>query len=809
MSGKWDSRERDMEEHNRRIRGREDNEDDFDYDLDDGPPNISDNTSNNNSTPNENNNNDSNGWAPRHYDPEPPDDDNKKKIYSVTEASRLHEGKDIKVIGVISGIQPLRKMIKGLSVQCLRCNTTYDRKYDKPELFESYVTIERIRKCPECRTGDYLGRYKWENCNAVIVELKDHNTFSEIDPLRIIVFGDDEPAFDDTINIDRHIGETVVVRGDIYSVDIGRRRGESKVVAYLYVTYRVRYLSKQELELTAEDVKAIKRFVNHVGLDNIVDKLAEIFATSIIGNNHVKKGLLLSAASTNIDKSAKKLHSILVGDPGLAKSELLKSSARLVPNSRYESVQFATGKSLTAIVTKEEGDALILRIGPIPQAKGAIAALNEIGRMSHEDQGLLLDTMQEQEFTTNKFGQNFHVDAPTAIIASANPVGGSWKSYEGDDSQIHLDKIPMIKPLIDRFDFIFVFRDSRGEEHLTEYANKKSEMEDKLVPDYTTYLAKHIMYAKQHCPKVKFSDEARTMLNQYYVSVRASYGSPRILKTIYTVAANIARLKLKREVDAADANETMKFYNVILQQLGKIVSLPSSPKDITYAECLKVLMDSLYPMACDEVVKTASARNQHVSKYVGKSFKLDHNKKLRAIVEMLKNHSRIKIVQMKPIALQYIHNGKNAALHDDNKIMVKADKQASDLSDPSDLHSDTFAKNLGGNDEGSDDSIARDLNVYGDDQVDGNSQKGPEITQKNISQVCVDKSYRAYRSDSNGNGNLLKCYYCEKAGKSFQTNSREEYDRHGSLRHLNKPMYPNLAAIKDNGLKPQGKEWEV
>ena len=273
------------------------------------------------------------------------------------------------------------------------------------------------------------------------------------------------------------------------------------MVAYLYVTGLVNYLSRQDLELTAEDVKAIKRFVDRIGPDKIVDKLSEMFATSIIGNNYVKKGLLLCAASSNPDKTAKKLHAILVGDPGLAKSQLLKASMKLVPNSKYESVQFASAKSLTAIVTKDEGDALTLRIGPIPQAKGAIAALNEIGRMIREDQGLLLDTLQEQEFTTNKYGQNFHVDAPTAIIASANPVGGSWKSYESDDVRIDLDKIPMIKPLIDRFDFIFVFRDSRDKKALEEYADKKADMENRSTPDYTEYIARHIMYAKQRISK--------------------------------------------------------------------------------------------------------------------------------------------------------------------------------------------------------------------------------------------------------------------------------------------------------------------
>ena len=274
-------------------------------------------------------NNDDDGWTPRHHD-DIPSDNTDKKIISVTEKPpRLHEGKDISVIGVISGIQPLRKMIKGLSRKCWKCGAVYERRYDKPELFESFVPIERIRKCKDCKTGDYLGRPKYESINAVIVELKDCDTFSEIDPLRIIVFGDDIPEYDNTRNIDRHIGESVVVTGDVYNVDISRRLSESKVVAYLYVKYLVQFLSKQELDLSSEDIKAIRRFTEHVGPDKIVDKLSSMFATNIIENNYVKKGLLLCGASTSTLKTGKKISAILVGDPGLAKSRLLKESTRL------------------------------------------------------------------------------------------------------------------------------------------------------------------------------------------------------------------------------------------------------------------------------------------------------------------------------------------------------------------------------------------------------------------------------------------------------------------------------------------------
>ena len=60
-------------------------------------------------------------------------------------------------------------------------------------------------------------------------------------------------------------------------------------------------------------------------------------------------------------------------------------------------------------------------------------------------------------------------------------------------------------------------------------------------------------------------------LKRYYVHIRTTYGSPRILNTIMEIAKNIARLKLKQTVDAEDVKETVQFYNVMLQQLVRCV----------------------------------------------------------------------------------------------------------------------------------------------------------------------------------------------------------------------------------------------
>ena len=150
--------------------------------------------------------------------------------------------------------------------------------------------------------------------------------------------------------------------------------------------------------------------------------------------------------------------------------------------------------------------------GPIPAAKGAMCALNELGRMFYQDQKHLLSIMQEQSFTINNHGINARIASPTAIIASANPVSGEW----GDPNMINLDEIPAMKPLIDRFDLIFVTRNIRNESTLRAYASKKLDLcGRKMIPDYTQYLRKYIEYSKRFNPVL--SKEAEHMLMESLV----------------------------------------------------------------------------------------------------------------------------------------------------------------------------------------------------------------------------------------------------------------------------------------------------
>jgi DNA replicative helicase MCM subunit Mcm2 (Cdc46/Mcm family) len=211
---------------------------------------------------------------------------------------------------------------------------------------------------------------------------------------------------------------------------------------------------------------------------------------------------------------------------------------------------------------------------------------------------------------------------------------------------------------------IYVFRKPKDENSIREYAYKKSQLEDRKIPDYHNYLQKHILYSKRINPIL--SEEAKVMLNEYWIRIAKDFGSPRILETLFRLPKAIARLKLKEIVDAKDAREAMQYYNVNLQQYQQVVSIPDNPRDIAYSICVNILSETKSPISLEELIIAASKRNEQIKHYLGDELKLRYNWKIRSILDMLLNHESIKRIQEKPMILLWVTNNAdigNSTLH--------------------------------------------------------------------------------------------------------------------------------------------------
>lgn len=279
----------------------------------------------------------------------------KEDPISITTCLRLHKG-DVKVHGTIASISKLYKMVKSITLECSSCSFVQKIKYpipiDPPQNFSNV-------QCSRCGEKHQETSIDIGYVNAVKIDIQDSESFSDIEKLSCILF--------DKYTIDIQIGSKVIVAGSIQII----KQKSKRSVPCLYAS-SIHYESKEKLDLTDKDIDAIRR-LKRLKNGSLMDALTKMFAPSVIGLDIIKKGLLLSAVSSSedlpLDGNRDRIHVLLVGPPGCGKSKLIRESVKLVPNSRYESSQHASGKSLTAIVSKEDDD-YCLRTGPVPMARG-------------------------------------------------------------------------------------------------------------------------------------------------------------------------------------------------------------------------------------------------------------------------------------------------------------------------------------------------------------------------------------------------------------------------------------------------------
>ena len=312
---------------------------------------------------------------------------------------------------------------------------------------------------------------------------------------------------------------------------------------------------------------------------HIHDKIINSTAPSIKGHRDVKEAIALQLFGGTVQQLEDgtrlrgDLHILIVGDPGIGKSQILKYVSKLAPRSVYTSGKGTSGAGLTAAAVRDELGGWSLEAGALVLGDQGNVCVDELDKMRSEDRSALHEALEQQTVSIAKAGIMATLNTRCSVLAAANPKFGTFDQYKTLANQIDLPS-----PILSRFDLIFVIEDRPDVEKDRELAQHilKTHQYSNIAYDIEPeLLRKYIAYARKNVHPV-LTDAANKVLEEFYVSVRTGGVeegtpvpiTPRQLEATIRLAEASAKLQLKNEVEASDAHRAISLQRRCLEKIG-------------------------------------------------------------------------------------------------------------------------------------------------------------------------------------------------------------------------------------------------
>jgi len=335
-------------------------------------------------------------------------------------------------------------------------------------------------------------------------------------------------------------------------------------------------------EISPDEEKIVKSLAKN---PDIYDRLIASFAPHIRGHALFKEAILLLIVGstqrvlTDGTKIRGDINVFLVGDPGTAKSEMLKFCARIAPRGLYTSGRGSTAAGLTAAVVKDASGIFMLEAGAVVLGDQGLVCIDEFDKMRPEDRSALHEVMEQQSASIAKGGIVATLNARTSILAAANPMFGKYDIFKNIYENVNL---PI--PLLTRFDLVFIVRDIPSQEKDRNIAQHIISQHGSSGTDTTSLididiLTKYLSYAKRGEPAL--TKEAENLIMEFYLKMRNISGddkenmitiTPRQLEGLIRLATARARLLLKNKVEGEDADRAIYLFNEMLKNSGTDVN---------------------------------------------------------------------------------------------------------------------------------------------------------------------------------------------------------------------------------------------
>jgi DNA replication licensing factor MCM7 len=310
-----------------------------------------------------------------------------------------------------------------------------------------------------------------------------------------------------------------------------------------------------------------------------------------------------------------------MGDPGVAKSQLLSFIDRLAPRSQYTTGRGSSGVGLTAAVMKDPiSGEMMLEGGALVLADEGVCCIDEFDKMMDADRTAIHEVMEQQTISIAKAGIMTSLNARVSILAAANPAYGRYNPKRTIEQNIQLPAA-----LLSRFDILWLIQDKpdrdgdlRLAQHITYVHQHNIQPPMQFQPLDMKLMRRYIALCKKKQPAVP--EQLAEYITGAYVEMRKearngkdmTFMSARTLLAILRLSTALARLRLADQVEKEDVNEAIRLMEMSKDSLNPAHEMHSRAQNVT--DKIYAIIREMAPAKGVKSVKVADVMEQCTSK---------------------------------------------------------------------------------------------------------------------------------------------------------------------------------------------------